>query len=208
LTEVTRQEDPRRRGLAIAARSGSVIPGVDATSFVVLDPRDMRKRLVSSSDGRWGCSGTLNEPPTVDRCAHVWAVHFTLESRGSPEALSTPLPRRSYPQGDWHAYREGQKGENRFFDPLLISLLANVAEPSRQPGRAGRPPTPLREALFLTVKKGHEGLSLTRLHGKLPDLADQGKLSAVPNYSLPARILGRPDLTPILLQLLMPEEIA
>jgi transposase len=196
-----RQEDPRRRGLAIAARSGSVTPGVDATSFVVLDPLDMRKRLVSSSDGRWHCSGALNEPLTVGRCAHVWAVHFTIASRGSPEAVSTRLPRRSYPQGDWRAYREGQKGENRFFDPALISLLGNVPEPSRPPGRAGRPSTPLREALFITVKKAHEGLSLTRLHGKLPDLADQGKLSAVPNYSLPARILGRADLTPILLQL-------
>jgi len=54
----------------------------------------------------------------------------------------------------------------------------------------------------VAVKKSHADLSCLRLHGTLDRQVEDGRLSAVPNYSLPSRILGQEDLTPVLIHLI------
>jgi transposase len=185
----------------MAAREGSVTRGGEEGTFVVIDIRDQRRLLVDARSGMWLCSCAPSPTASSERCDHVWAVHFTIEAQGSPEAVGEPTHRRTYSQPDWRTYRKGLEGENRWFEPLLLQLLETVQEPARPPGRAGRPRTPIREALFITMTKAHEVESLSAVHGRLSGLAAQGKISGTTNYSLPARILGREDLTPVLLQL-------
>lgn len=197
----TRPAELRARGLAIAARKGAVSQGADAETFVVIDIWDNRRLLVTGQASKWVCSCVPPATAPACRCEHVWAVLFVIEARGSPEALAKPRHRKSYPQPDWHAYREGQQGENRWFDRVALALLETIEEPIRLPGRPGRPRTPIREALFITLTKVHEGESLSVVHGRLDGLAAQGKVSGTTNYTLPARTLGREDLTPILTQL-------
>ena len=196
--------DSMTRGRALAAHKGSVTAGGDGASFVVIDTRDQRRHLVLRRDSDWACSCTSSvATQRAGLCPHIWAVKFTLSR---PPASHSVIPARSLstkdPTDRYHAYTEGQKAEFRWFDPLLVALLEGIPEPQRIPRRAGRPPTPLKEALFVAVKKAHERLSCRRLVPSIEEATARGRLPRVPNYSVPARTLGRPEMTPLLIFLI------
>jgi hypothetical protein len=187
--------DPEKRGRLIANREGWVQPGPEPRVFFVRDIASGKTKLVRGDSGSEVCSCGLQGSP----CEHVWAARIKTGSSMVREAVLQFVVDDWDPAERGTAYRHGQEAEYEWFDPILQALLEPVAEPARSLGQPGAPRTPLREALFLAVKKSHSGLSLSRLRGLYTEDRSKGRLTEEWNYSLPARTLGRDDITPILL---------
>jgi transposase/predicted nucleic acid-binding Zn finger protein len=134
------------------------------------------------------------------RCKHVWAVEYTIEKHLNEDGTTTitQTKRITYPQ-NWSAYTKAQNEEVRLFDELLKDLVQNVPEPTQA---MGRPRIPLKEAIFCSIQKVYSGLSSRRAHS-LYQFAEQRNLIAkAPNYNTINLTLNRPELTPILHELL------
>lgn len=194
--------DPNRLGRAQAIAS---------------DPRNIQqvkngifKVHSQSSSGAYrvainGASGRCSCPDFVDRgtaCKHVLAVRqFTA---GQVAGANPPLGKRirlQYPQVR-EAYDLGQTEEIRLFDTLLHDVLADVPEPERDQHHAGRHPIPLRDQLFCAVQKVYSQLSCRRAAGLFENALARGQIDKVPHYTLSSEALSRPELTPILLELI------
>jgi transposase len=83
-------------------------------------------------------------------------------------------------------------------DQLLRDLVAEIPNFPRQPGAAGRPPVPLKDALFCAILKVYSGLSGRRAYGVYQNVSDRGFLSQVPSFMVASRLLNRPEVTTIL----------
>jgi len=107
------------------------------------------------------------------------------------------LPKTSYPQ-DWPAYNEAQKEEVRLFDVLLRDIVEAIHEPDQ---KMGRPRLPLREQLFCSIQKVYSQLSSRRAYGLFQNAAERGQLEHAPHFNTPSKLFNRPDVTPILHEL-------
>jgi len=106
-------------------------------------------------------------------------------------------PRISYTQ-DWPAYNEAQKEEVRLFDVLLRDIVEAIPEPEQ---KMGRPRLPLREQLFCSIQKVYSQLSSRRAYGLYQNAAERGQLEHAPHFNTPSKLFNRPDVTPILHEL-------
>jgi hypothetical protein len=91
--------------------------------------------------------------------------------------------------------------ELTFFDGLLRDLVEDLNEP-HTPGSNGRPPIPLREQAFCTVKKLHSQLSSRRAHGLYDRAAQDGHIQRAPGFNTVSRFLNREDAASILRDLI------
>jgi hypothetical protein len=195
--------DPTRLSMAqaIAATPGSIEQVKDGVF------------IIQSQSGPWayrvainGGSGRCSCPDFVDRgtaCKHVLAVRHFLA--GQTVVASEPLlggrGRVAYRQA-WEAYDRAQTEELRLFDVLLHDLLTDVPEPERDPHQAGRPPIPLNDQLYCAVQKVYSQLSCRRASGLFQNAVDRGQLQKAPHYTVSSELLSRPDVTPILHELI------
>ena len=155
---------------------------------------------VRTAGDEWSCQcQAFSESGTT--CKHVAAVQIGLD-----RSLSKGPVRGSRPTfaQNWPAYDAAQQDEHPLFDPLLWSLLDDVPEPPRLPGKRGRNPVPLRTQLLLSVKKVYLGESARRARGHIRTeyRGGQGLLQSIPNYAVPSRFFNRQDAAPLLLDLI------
>lgn len=188
------------KGRQIAATPGAVEEVNDGV-FLVKSQSGPGAYRVSVGVGSVAC----NCPDFAKRnlpCKHAASVRFYLEKQTilpSGEVQSERVP-VSYPQA-WAAYDRAQMEEVRLFDVLLRDLVAGVPEPERDPRRAGRHPIPLADQLFCAVQKVYSQLSCRRAHSLFGFAVERGQLPKVPHYTLSSEALNRPELTPVLEEL-------
>ncbi|MCI4325802.1 MAG: transposase [Thermoplasmata archaeon] len=132
-------------------------------------------------------------------CKHLASVRFYLEKQTSLTSGETTSERVPilYQQA-WAAYDKAQTEELRLFDVLLCNLVSGVPEPLRDLHKAGRPPLPISDQLFCAVQKVYSQLSCRRARGLFGFAKERGQLSKAPHYTVSSEVLSRPDITPIL----------
>ena len=137
-------------------------------------------------------------------CKHQEAVLFWLAWEGTVSDNGTPEPpkkRKTYKQ-NWTAYNAAQTQERERVEQLLRSLCAGIEQPAREPGRPGRPPIPLRDAIFAAVMKVYTGMSGRRAQSDVRDLAKRGHIADAPSYNSIFRCLENPATTATLTRLI------
>ncbi len=190
------------RGRAIAATPGAVAQ-VNPITFAVKSQTGIGVYRVEAN----GAVATCTCPDAIKHdgtgCKHIAAVRFYLERQTvgpSGEVVSERVP-ITYQQA-WAAYDKGQTEEVRLFDVLLRDLVASVPEPEREPTRAGRHPIPLADQLFCAVQKVYSQLSCRRARSLFGFAVERGQLPKAPHYTLSSEAMNRPELTPILKDLI------
>ena len=189
------------KGRQIAAVPGAV-EEVKEGLFLVKSQSGPGAYRVSLGAGRIECNcadfAKRNLP-----CKHAASVRFYLEKQtvlptGETQSERVPI---TYTQA-WAAYDHAQMEEVRLFDVLLRDLVTGVPEPERDPHHAGRHPIPLADQLFCTVQKVYSQLSCRRAHSLFGFAVERGHLPKAPHYTLSSEAMNRPELTPILKDLI------
>lgn len=137
-----------------------------------------------------------------DKCKHIYAVEYTLESSTKTDGSTmisetvqvSEIPRPTYGQ-NWTAYNRAQTTEKDQFQSLLHDLCSNIHQP---PQGKGRPRIPLSDALFAATFKIYSTFSGRRFMSDLRDAQAKGFIGQVPHYNSIFNYLENPELTPIL----------
>lgn len=201
----TREE----RGRQIAQRGGIrklgasyIVPAQSANSNVPT-------YMVDIIDQTCTCPDHAERGALGIRCKHQEAVLFWLAWEGgvvnaeTGEVTLPTKPRRKTYRQDWRSYELAQTTERERVPQLLYSLLESVAEPARDPGTPGRKPIPRREAIYGIVTKVYSLCSGRRAEKDIKDAVALGHLSRVWDPNTLFRVMEDPELTPILVQLIM-----
>jgi len=135
-------------------------------------------------------------------CKHVIAARLVRERDGiadAPPIDTESVPKKpSYAQV-WPAYNAAQTHEKDHFQDLLAELCAAIPEPPRKGGsKGGRPPAPLRDALFVCVLKVYSLFSARRFASDLREAHRRGHVAAEWSCDVAWRYLNKPEVTPIL----------
>ncbi len=183
------------RGALLAAREKGVLALSPATYRVISQHATGNRDsyVVSFPEGCWRCTC---EDFLLRHllCKHAFAVRAHV--LGAPHLPPSPPRRRTYPQ-TWSAYTQGQLSEFRLFHTLLFDLVGGVQDP-RPPLTLGRPRLPFRDVLFCAVQKVYAQRSLRRAYGLFELAAGIHQIRHAPSFVLPAQLLRREDVTPIL----------
>ncbi len=199
-------EARRQRGLAIAA----------VTRIVRAKGREERWLVPSQTGRKTYTVNMVGASPTCDcddfgtrgqSCKHVFAVEFVKLREVNPESVpeiagtiglhaTTCAPRPTYKQ-DWPAYNAAQINEKDKFQELLAELCGGVPSPAPNP-RGGQKPLPMGDRVFAVAFKVYTTMSGRRASTDMRDARDRGHLSKAPHYSVVARYLENPAMTPIL----------
>lgn len=107
--------------------------------------------------------------------------------------------RVSYPQ-DWVAYNEAQTHEKLLFLQLLGELTSQV--PKQERIGAGRPPADLGEMIFACCLKIYLNFSSRRTESDLKMAQQLEYLNHAPHFNTILKYLNKPELRPILRQLI------
>jgi transposase len=139
-------------------------------------------------------------------CKHVLAARvFRAQEAGGPQPCDQPGPpvkRQTYRQ-QWPQYNAAQTNEKDHFQELLADLCAAVPEPPRKGGsKGGRPPAPLRDALFVCVFKVYSTFSARRFASDLREAHRRGHLGAELSCDIAWKYLRKPEVTPVLHELI------
>jgi transposase len=189
----------QQRGLEIAATANLVRKGgawiVPSQSgkgryTVCLDPHDPH------------CSCPDHETRGV-KCKHIFAAEYVISRERNRDGSTTVTEtvtiqqtvKKTYPQ-NWPAYNAAQTHEKEKFLDLLRDLCGGVTEPER--AKNGRPPLPIRDALFAACYKIYSTVSGRRFMTDLRDAQAKGYITKTPHYNSIFNYLESPDLTPIL----------
>jgi len=132
-------------------------------------------------------------------CKHAYAVRYYLQAENE-QGKVIHKQRLTYKQA-WNAYTSAQTQEIRLFDELLKDLVAGFKEGEGQQGR-GRPKTPLNEALFCSIQKVYSQLSSRRAASLYFNASEKHQIRKPPNYNVINVFLNKPEITPILQELI------
>ena len=110
-----------------------------------------------------------------------------------PEAL---VERVTQP---WAAYTAAQVNEGDLFATLLRDLCDTVPQP---PQANGRPRLPLSDMLYGMGLKVYSTLSTRRAMSGIRNAVSAGRMGKEPSFSTPIRYFERPEVTPVLRQLI------
>lgn len=134
------------------------------------------------------------------RCKHIFSVQFTIERTTHADGTTTITQTRKVTIGqNWPAYTKAQNEEVKLFDELLKDLVQNVPDEAQ---KMGRPRIPNREAIFCSIQKVYSGLSSRRAWSLYRNAQEREQITKTPNYNTINLTLNRPEITPILHQLL------
>jgi transposase len=132
-------------------------------------------------------------------CKHAYAVRYYLKTElDTPQGVKVVEKRLTYKQA-WSAYNKSQNEEVRLFDELLRDLVQEIEEPEQQ--GAGRKRLSLREQVFCSVQKVYSQLSSRRAHSLYKNAQERQQIEKAPHFNAVNKVLNRPELTPILHQL-------
>lgn len=128
-------------------------------------------------------------------CKHAYAVRYYLQvEKETDRGTQTEKIRISSKQA-WKAYTSAQNEEIRLFDRLLRDLVENILEPKQT---MGRPRLSLRELVFCAIQKVYSQLSSRRARSLFVNAHEKEQIRKVPYYNAINKVLNRPELTPIL----------
>ena len=184
------------RGLAIASSPGQIDKIGDSLWFVRSQSGD-GGYLVGLAKGRWKCNCPDFRAHDLP-CKHLVAVrsHADGLARTEAEAVEARRPRPTYRQ-NWPAYNAAQNAEPVMFGEVLTELVSGVVDPV--PARdTGRPRVPLADLLYCAVEKVYRDEPLRNAKGRYAEYFRQGRISCQPSQNMPAIALARPELSPIL----------
>lgn len=187
----------RRRGLELAATAKIARKG---SAWLVPSQTLPNGRYSVTKDGdefRCSCPDYELRGQT---CKHGFAVEFVIRRETAPDGTvtETRAARVTYSQ-NWPAYNAAQTCEKDMFCALLKDLVSTV--PTPEPKR-GRPPLPLADMLFAAAYKVYSTVSARRFMTDLRAAAVKGDIDRVPHYNSIFNVLDRPDLTPLLEELI------
>lgn len=134
------------------------------------------------------------------RCKHIFAVDVTITKQIDEKGntIITTTKRIRYPQR-WHEYTEAQNNEGRLFKTLLKELVENIPE---RPYTFGRPSVSIKTSLFCAIDKVYCMQSSRRAHSRYEDAETKEQIDKAPNYNHINKSLNKPEMTPILRDLL------
>jgi transposase len=148
-------------------------------------------------------------------CKHVFAVEYALKRESAPDGTVTTTEtvtvtdahavvkrtcaeRKTYKQ-DWPSYNAAQTNEKRKVQELLCELCKGIADPPRRNAEnGGRPPVPLRDAIFACAFKVYSTVSGRRFACDLDDARAKGYVSRPISYNAVSKYMEMPGLAPIL----------
>jgi transposase/predicted nucleic acid-binding Zn finger protein len=200
----------QQRGLAIAARfkitqkSGIwFVPSQSGpTKYIVRIDRESAFCSCPDHETR-GC-----------KCKHIYAVEYVMKREEHADGSTTVTEtasvtdkkttvvaekRTTYPQ-NWSAYNEAQVNEKQQFLSLLHGLCRNIEEPAQT---KGRPRIALADAVFAVTYKIFSTVSGRRFVNDLCDARDKGYIEKIPHFNSIFNYLEKPELTPILTDLIL-----
>ena len=130
-------------------------------------------------------------------CKHVYAVQALLERGERPDDPPPAIGVRI--TQPWQAYDTAQVNEGDLFATLLRNLCDTVPQP---PQAVGRPRLPLSDMLYGMGLKVYSTLSTRRSMSELRRAVAMGRMCKEPSFSTPIRYFGRPEVTPVLRELI------
>jgi transposase len=135
------------------------------------------------------------------RCKHIAATRYYLQvEKETPQGIVTEKVHLTYKQA-WDAYTEAQKSEVKLFDELLKDLVKAIPEPEDQ--TMGRPRLSIQETLFCAIQKVYSQLSSRRAFSLFQNATERQQISHAPNFNQPSILFNKPEMTPILHNLVM-----
>lgn len=132
-------------------------------------------------------------------CKHVYAVQFFLQREVQPDGTTVDTIRRV--TRPWSAYNTAQVREGELFGTLLRELCDTVTEEERR--GPGRPRMPLTDVLYGMGLKVYANRSIRRSMSEIREAVNAGRMQAEPSFSTPMRHFERPDVTPVLRDLIV-----
>jgi transposase len=187
------------RGLEIAATSNIVRKG---QAWLVPSQSGKGRYTVCPDAHDPYCSCPDHETRGV-KCKHIFAVEYAISREQNRDGTTTVTERvtihktvqKTYPQ-DWRAYNAAQTHEKESFLTLLRDLSEGVSEPDRP--RNGRPPLPIRDALFAACYRIYSTVSGRRFMTDLREAQAKGYIAKTPHFNSIFSALENPALTPVL----------
>ncbi len=144
---------------------------------------------------------------TNNACKHVHAARLVRERLGvedAPKIDTNEVPKRKTYSQCWSAYNGAQANEKDHFQDLLADLCAAIPEPAPKGGKkGGRPPVPLRDALFITIFKVYSTFSARRFASDLREAHRRGHVSAEFASDIAWKCLNKEDVAPVLNELIV-----
>ena len=185
-------EGRRLRGLAIAALE-RIRP--DRFGYKVPSQSGNGSYLVNLEHGAYCTCPDFEK--RGEPCKHVYAVQVTLRREEREDSVVETVETRF--TRAWPAYNAAQVHEADLFDALLRELCDTVPQP---PQAIGRPRLPLSDMLYGMGLKVYSTLSTRRAMSDIRSAVDAGRMGAEPSFSTPIRYFERPDVTPVLRELI------
>ena len=182
------------RGLAIAVLDKNIRP--DRFGFKVPSQSGNGVYLVNLDDGPY-CT-CLDFEKRGKSCKHVYAVQALIQRRGQMDGIAPPPVGVRVTQ-PWQAYDKSQVHEGEMFATLFRELCDTVPQP---PQANGRPRLPLSDMLYGMGLKVYSTLSTRRAMSEIRSAVASGRMGKEPSYSTPIRYFERPDVTPVLRELI------
>jgi transposase len=153
---------------------------------------------------------TLGEQPACDcddfqlcrqPCKHVIAARLVCardHDGAAPTIVVDAVPKRPTYRQDWPKYNEAQMTEKKRFQALLHDLCRGIIDPPQRPGKPGRKPAPLSDAVFCCALKVFTTFSSRRFACDLEDAYNAGYLTQLMHSVTVCAFLENPQLTPVL----------
>ena len=188
------QQGRQMRGLAIALHEKNIRP--DRFGYKIPSQSGNGVYLVNLEHGPYCTCPDFER--TGKACKHVYAVEALLQDSDQMDERSSE-PVEVQIASPWQAYTEAQVHEGDLFATLLRELCDTVPQP---PQPMGRPRLPLGDMLYGMGLKVYSTLSTRRAMSELRDAVSTGKMGREPSYSTPIRYFERPEVTPVLRQLI------
>ena len=187
------EQGRQQRGLAIAILSQEYIRP-DKFGYKVPSQSGNSVYLVNLEYGPYCTCPDFEKRDLA--CKHVYAVEALLNRSEQLERESPQVVRFTQP---WAAYNASQVQEGELFATLLRELCDTVPQP---PQPIGRPRLPLSDMLYGMGLKVYSTLSTRRAMSGLRDAVSKGRMCREPSFSTPIRYFERPDVTPVLRELI------
>lgn len=106
---------------------------------------------------------------------------------------------------NWSAYNKAQTREGQLFMKLLSGLCSQIEEPTY---KFGRPTIPLSDMVFASALKVYSTFSLRRFVSLMKIAENEDCVSKVCSYSTVSNYMRKPELTPILKELITKSSLA
>ena len=165
--------------------------------FLVQSQTGFGSYKVQWKHNRWVCNCPYFIKNKLE-CKHITALRLYLEiGYVTIEDESPEITTRSYPQ-NWKEYNHAQMHEFEYFENLLYSLVSNI-EDSEQ--NMGRPRHKLSDLIYCCVMKAYSQLSSRRSQCVFEQALLNQNISKSIHYNAISRTLLKPELTPLLYDL-------